>query len=155
LIDTESGPESVHQTGEIINPVEAEAAARDTPTLEGRLAPRRDRRRLDLMSLDGVAREGARVYRMFAAGRMGTKKYAAAVSGLRRQAETLRDITARDLIERDHAANANAIEAKRAVPQGLASWYSLLDLAERTGHPLDIVTNPVATDDAPRAESAP
>ena len=109
--------ETVTTTDENPSSGETEAAPAATPTLEGQLAQRRDRRRMDLMSLDGVAREGARVYRMFAAGRMGTKKYAAAVSGLRRQAETLRDVATKQLLDRQ-AAYKKAARAGDESKQG-------------------------------------
>jgi hypothetical protein len=92
--------ETMHTNGENTIPPETDSAVASPPPLEGQLVKRIERRRLDLMTLHGVAREGARLYRSLRAGRIGLKKYVAASGGLRRQAETLRDIAARELIQR-------------------------------------------------------
>lgn len=125
-------------TVENLSAVVDDAPPAATPTLEGQLAQRRDRRRLDLMSLDGVAREGARVYRAFAAGRMGTKKYMAAVSGLRRQAETLRDIATKNLLDRQQAAEAAVVADQPAASTAtLNDFYRTVRFvaADPSNHP--------------------
>jgi hypothetical protein len=114
---------------ENLNPVEGDPDLADDPlsSLEGQLLARRDRRRMDLMSFDGLLREHGRIYRQFKAGRVGLKRFDAASRALRRQGELLRDRDARLLVEREVLASALAAEPQLGAepPSMMDMWRTL------------------------------
>jgi hypothetical protein len=124
-------------SGENLNPHASDPALADDPpsSLDGQLLARRERRRMDLHSFDGLLREHAHLYRRFKAGQLGLKRFDAASRALRRQGELLRDRDAKALIERELAATQSAITSQRTVPTGLVQWYNLLDTAQTLDHP--------------------
>jgi hypothetical protein len=126
MTDIENGPESATDRDQNISADNADTAApsRGAP-LDGQLLQRRDRRRADLMTLGGLARENARQLRRYLSGAISAKAYNAHVRFSYLQLATLRTLHGVELIERQQAATAIDVKPAIAAPT-LGDWYRSL-----------------------------
>ena len=115
---------------ENINPAECDADSAASPLpLAGLLVERRERRRMDLFSYDGILREHARIYRSFKDGKVGFKKFDAASRALRRQGELLRDKDTKAVQDRELIDATRVIEGDEAAKPTLGDFYRAFQVA--------------------------